>query len=395
MPLDQARPRVVIADPTARAEAQKLLHGANAMIVDSRELGSRSPHQPAGGTPSPIGFWIGGNAAVEAETLYHLGAIAVSTRPLVIGIDPASALLPWLADELNRRHPGLPIHRAIADLATAVRHFLMRQEQGMQTPLVTGAVREELVGVLTRLGGLKEIASAFAERGLPDPVPEDGRVNRSPKAKLISRYFDSIDWTDATQAEQVFALCTKALRAMRNEHRHYDVNFTASLQFLNVKNALASDGYGIDEQLRIVALTGPAPLDEPIVRYPDPGEAFDAAINEAISAAQTVRALLGRSRPILSVSGDARSQQLLEATAALLDQPACKDVEQPAREAFEHLTVAASALFALTRRPYNQMPTSSQTTAWMAQITLRAWSQAALELLEVARSHRPADAAAR
>ena len=61
--------------------------------------------------------------------------------------------------------------------------------------------------------------------------------------KLISRYFDAIDWADLAQVKGVFALLVQALSVERNDHRRYrKADFTTTLQFRNVRNGLASDG---------------------------------------------------------------------------------------------------------------------------------------------------------
>ncbi len=384
---------VVVADPAARAVAGELLDGTGAVVVDAPAVTDRG----AGEAWQVLGFWIGGSADGQGPALYHLGVAVASTRPLVVGVDGGSALCRWLTDELARRRPGLVLHTTLADVVAAVRTLLSKQEQGMRPPLITGPVRDELVDVLLQLGGLKEISAAFAQVGLPDPVPEDGRVNKSPKRKLISRYFDAIDWTDTDQVRAVLRLCTQGLMVLRNEARHRGDVFEASLYYLNPKNALASDGYGIDEQLRIVELTGPAPVDEPLPRYSDPEQALDAAIHEALSAAQTVRQMLDREgRPILMApQGQAMTWQVRDATEGLLSHPVCMDLEPAIREAFEHLGGSAVALFTFTHKPYVERYHVDQSTAWIAQVTLRAWAQAALELLEVVRGHRPVSAAQR
>jgi hypothetical protein len=87
--------------------------------------------------------------------------------------------------------------------------------------LISAPVRDTLmVFVLGDLPSQKDIAAGFAEQGLPDPVPEDGRVHKSQKVKLVSRYFDAIDRTDAGQVDAVLTVCTQALSARRNRYRH-------------------------------------------------------------------------------------------------------------------------------------------------------------------------------
>jgi hypothetical protein len=81
----------------------------------------------------------------------------------------------------------------------------------MARTLISAPVRNMMIFELIELGSLKEIGDAFAEAGLPEPVPEDGRVLQSQKAKLVSRIFDAIDWTDGQQVEAVLTLLQRAL----------------------------------------------------------------------------------------------------------------------------------------------------------------------------------------
>jgi hypothetical protein len=63
----------------------------------------------------------------------------------------------------------------------------------MRRTLISAPTRDTLIHTLPDLGTQQELAAAFADHGLPDPVADDGRVLRSQKAKLVSRYFDAID----------------------------------------------------------------------------------------------------------------------------------------------------------------------------------------------------------
>jgi hypothetical protein len=267
------------------------------------------------------------------------------------------------------------------------------KEPSMPEPLLSMQVREALLYPLSRLGTLQEIADGFAEFGLPEPVVADGRVNKSPKRKLVTRYFDAIDWADEAQVKAVLELCTRALmRWCSQDGRERD-----GLVIQRLRQMLASDGYELRDDLRIVPLMTAAPREVPLERIADVRAAFDAAKQEALSAAQAVRTML-------SASDDSRPDdfdlvliwQVRDAARVLLDHPRSADVDATARRAFEQLTDAAVTFLGLAQdRSGALVAVLDQTAAWIAQLVLRAWSQAALELLEVARGHRSALVAVR
>ncbi|GAA3948136.1 hypothetical protein [Actinoplanes auranticolor] len=106
---------------------------------------------------------------------------------------------------------------------------------------------------------------------------------------------------------------------MRNDDRRYArADFTTSLRFRNIRNALATDGWLLTDELRIIRLTGPAPTAEPAPqRYPDARVALDTGVHEALSAAQTVRQLLGGdAMPSSSEYGAALTWQIKDTTAS-------------------------------------------------------------------------------
>jgi hypothetical protein len=263
----------------------------------------------------------------------------------------------------------------------------------MPEPLLSMQVREALLYPLSRLGTLQEIADGFAEFGLPEPVPADGRVNKSPKVKLITRYFDAIDWADEVQVKAVLGLCTRALMRWCNQ----DGREHASLVIQRLRQMLASDGYELRDDLQIVPLTTPAPRDVPLERIDDVRAAFDAAQQEALSAAQAIRNMLSASDASMPHDfGLVLIWQVRDAARVLLDHPRSAEVDTTARRAFEQLTDAAVTFLGLAQDRSGAMVAAlDQTAAWIAQLVLRAWSQAALELLEVARGHRAAVVAVR
>jgi hypothetical protein len=266
----------------------------------------------------------------------------------------------------------------------------------MARTLITAPVRDLVMLELTELGTLTRIGEAFTEAGLPEPVPDDGRMHRLQKVKLISRFFDAIDFSDRQQAEAVLALLHQALLAHRNRIGRFGRGLgelATSIQFLDLKHALASDGWHLDDSLRITPLLGPAPVELPAPdRFTDPAAGFDSAVTEALAAAQTVRTLLGGTddtRP--TALHQVLTWQLLDATRLLQDDPSCAALPEIAREAFTQLSAAAATLFRHTQQPgHLGWAAMDQSSVWIAQVTLRAWGQAALEMLEVARRHRSA-----
>ncbi|MFI1996916.1 hypothetical protein [Actinoplanes sp. NPDC020271] len=169
----------------------------------------------------------------------------------------------------------------------------------MRRALLSAPVRDLLMFELTELGSLKEIGDAFAEVSLPEPVPDDRRVLKSQKAKLISRFFDAIEWEDRQQVDAVLTLLQQALARHRNRIRRFGGRLgelTQDLLFRDLQLGLASDGWHLTDNLRVTPLDGPAPIELPAPeRIADPKAAFESAVHDALSAAQTIRALLGAS----------------------------------------------------------------------------------------------------
>jgi hypothetical protein len=125
-------------------------------------------------------------------------------------------------------------------------------------------------------------------------------------------------------------------------------------------------------------LTGPVPVDEPAPpRYRDPAAAFEAAIHDALAAAQTIRQLLGGTEASAPADFNQRlSWQLLDAAHLLQDEPRSAALPTITREAFNQLTVSASTLFLLTHQPGRLgWQHLDQSTTWIAQVTLRAWAR--------------------
>jgi hypothetical protein len=161
--------------------------------------------------------------------------------------------------------------------------------------------------------------------------------------------------------------------------------------FLDLQHGLASDGWLLNDNLRITPLDGPAPVELPAPkRFTDPKAGFESAVYDALSAAQTIRTLLGATDE--TQPEDIRhgmSWQLLDATRMLRENPSCAALPSITRDSFAQLSAAASTVFLHTQEPPWLFPDRlDQSSVWITQLILRAWSQAALEMLEVARRHR-------
>ncbi|GII28550.1 nucleoside 2-deoxyribosyltransferase domain-containing protein [Planotetraspora mira] len=71
-------------------------------------------------------FWFPGGPAVQPIALYELGAWAASTKPIVVGADPAYNRRLDVELQLSHVRPGLDVHTTLNATSQAARAVLER-----------------------------------------------------------------------------------------------------------------------------------------------------------------------------------------------------------------------------------------------------------------------------